>query len=280
MKNLLGVVLIVTTSFSAFTQGRVDGFLKGKGNLDIAVGTNVELNERFYAGNNLIDLSRTIVSANTFFAYGIANNLDVNVSIPFVSVNVVENNLQDVALFLKYQFTQLKLADGKKGKINFLIAGGFSSNITNYETEGGSAIGQQAKVLDIRPVIHYQTNSGFFTTLQGGYNYKFDPVPDAAVFAAKIGLAKANWYADLWYDGQIGRGGLDYLGIPAPASFRELGVDYHKIGGTFYKPVKERLGIYGGASYVLDGRNISKGIGFSLGLVFKPNVKRKNKSKE
>lgn len=275
MRNLLGVVLFLTISFSALTQGRVDGFLKGKGNLDIALGANVELNGKFYAGNNLISLPRTIVSANAFFAYGIANNLDVNLSIPFISVNGVENNLQDVALFLKYQFAQIKIADAQKGKINFLLAGGFSSNITNYETEGGSAIGQQAKVLDIRPVIHYQANSGFFATIQGGYNYKFDPVPDAVVFAAKIGLAKANWYADIWYDGQIGIGGLDYQGTPAPASFRELGVDYHKIGGTFYKPINDMLGMYGGASYVLNGRNISKGVGFSLGLVFKPNVKRK-----
>lgn len=279
--NKITIILFLTLNTAiSIGQGRVDGFLKGKRNLDIALGANVELNPKFYAGYNLIDLPRTIVSANAFFAYGITNNLDVNLSIPFISVNGVENNIQDIALFLKFQYAQLKIADGKKGKINFLIAGGFSSNITNYRTEGGSAIGQQAKVLDIRPVIHYQANSGFFATIQGGYNYKFDPVPNATVFAAKFGLARATWYADIWYDGQIGIGGTDYLGAPSLSTFRHLGVDYHKIGGTFYKPINDKLGIYGGASYMLAGRNISKGVGLSLGLVFKPNIKRKKITEE
>lgn len=280
MRILLGILLVLAFSGEGFSQGRVDGFLKGKGNLDIALGVNAELNGKFYAGKNLIDLPRAIISANAFFAYGITNNLDVNLSIPFISVNGVENNIQDIALFLKFQYAQIKLDNSKKGNINLLLAGGFSSNITNYQTEGGSAIGQQAKTIDIRPVIHYQANSGFFATFQGGYNYKFDPVPNAVVFASKFGLAKANWYADIWYDGQIGIGGLDYQGTPIPASFRELGVDYHILGGTFYKPINEKLGIYGGASYVLAGRNISKGIGLSLGLVFKPDIKRNKTTEE
>ena len=285
MKLIVIAVFIISTLLS-FGQGRVDGFLKGKGHLDIALGSNFEANPNYYAGTNLIALQRNIFSASAFFAYGITNKLDVNLSIPYVNVNGVEAGIQDPAVFLKYKLFSAPLyhirtsveQDGlrmKEGaKLHLLLAGGFSSNLTDYQTGGGNALGQQAKTIDIRPVIHLtDIPFGVFVTLQAGYNYKFDPVPHAIPFAAKIGIAKAKWYADLWYDGQHGIGGFDYQGIPSPPSFRELGVSYHKIGGTFYKPINQKLGWYAGLSYTLAGRNFSKGIAGNLGLVYKPDLK-------
>lgn len=285
--KVLPIVLFVLLSTFSFGQGRVDGFFKGKGNLDIALGSNFEANPNYYAGTNLISLQRNILSASAFFAYGITNKLDVNLSIPYVNVNGVEAGIQDPAIFLKYKLfsgnlyhiadpvEQDRIRTNKGAKFHLLLAGGFSSNLTNYQTGGGSAIGQQAKTIDIRPVIHItDLPFGVFITIQAGYNYKFDPVPHAIPFATKIGFAKANWYADLWYDGQHGIGGFDYQGSPSPPSFRELGVSYHKIGGTFYKPFNQKLGWYAGASYMLAGRNISKGVGASIGLVYKPELKK------
>ncbi|MFK8037830.1 MAG: hypothetical protein AB8B74_06040 [Crocinitomicaceae bacterium] len=269
--KLIAITFLMITSWS-FGQGRVDGFFKGKGNLDIALGSNFEANPNYYAGTKLIKLQRNVLSASAFFAYGITNKLDVNVSIPYVNVNGVEAGIQDPALFLKYKITSVAIASSLK--LDVILAGGFSSNITDYQTGGGSALGQQAKTIDIRPVINVLHNSGVFATFQGGYNYKFDPVPHAIPFAAKIGMAKANWYADIWYDGQHGIGGFDYQGTPSPPSFRELGVSYHKIGGTFYKPINQKLGWFAGLSYVLTGRNFSKGFGGNVGLVYKPNLKK------
>jgi hypothetical protein len=277
MKSLVTVIAVFSFVQLSFSQGRVDGFLKGKGNLDVALGANYETNPNYYAGKNLIALERTILSANAFFAYGFTDKFDMNLSVPYVNVkygNNTEKDIQDVALYLKYQYASIKLRNGDAGKLNLIIAGGYSSNITDYQTGGGSAIGQQAKTIDIRPVIHYQSNSGIFVTAQGGYNYKFDPVPNAVPFAMKVGLAKAKWYADVWFDGQHGIGGFDYQGNPSPPSFRELGVSYYKIGGTFYTPLGKSMGVYGGASYMLAGRNISKGVGFSLGMVFKFKVSK------
>ena len=268
--------LLLLVSTASIGQGRVDGFFKGKGNLDIALSSNFEVNPKYYAGTNLINLSRNILSVSAFAAYGITNNLDVNVSIPFVSVNGVESSIQDPALFLKYDIGNLRITPAMS--VDFILAGGFSSNVTNYQTGGGSALGQQAKTIDIRPVLHFSFDripfAGSFLTLQGGYNYKFDPVPSAYVFAAKFGIAKANWYADIWYDSQYGIGGFDYQGTPAPPSFRELGVSYHKIGGTFYKPINQKTGWFAGASYALAGRNFSKGFGGNVGVVLKPDLKK------
>jgi len=275
MKILL-IILIILFPYLSFGQGRVDGFFKGKGNLDIAIGATYETAPKYYAGTNLIEsgLGRDVFSTSAFVAYGITNKLDINLSIPYVNVNGSVGGVQDPAVFIKYKLLQLTNVHPDI-VVDLIMAGGFSSNITDYQTGGLNALGQQAKVIDIRPVLQIMNvTHGVFLTLQGGYNYKFDPVPSAAVFAVKLGIAKAKWYADIWYDMQNGIGGFDYLGTPAPPSFRQLGVSFQKVGGTFYKPINNKMGAFAGLSYVLTGRNMSKGFGANLGVVFKPDLKK------
>jgi hypothetical protein len=252
--------LLFTTGL--FAQGRVDGFFKGKGNLDVVLGGGYESNPNYFAGTDKIILQRNVTIYNAFLAYGITDKLDVNISLPYVDVNGVESDFQDYALFLKYKVFE------KKGW-NISLASGFSSNIIDYQTEGGNAIGQKAKTIDGRLVVHYFASNGIFFTAQGGYSYKKDPVPSSIPLTLKVGLAKAKYYVDVWYDFQHGIGGFDYRGNPSPSTFRTLGVSYHKVGGTFYKPIFKHLGAYLGASYILAGRNISQGLGVNAGIVLK-----------
>ena len=256
-------------SFEGIAQGRVDGFFKGKGNLDLVLGGGYESNPNYFAGTNKVALQRTVTIYNTFLAYGITDKLDVNVSLPYVDVNGVESDFQDYSIFLKH-----KVYDKKRWTIS--LAGGFSSNVGDYQTEGGNAIGQKAKTVDGRLVVHHFAKNGIFFTGQTGYSYKGDPVPNSIPLTIKTGLAKSKYYFDVWYDFQHGIGGLDYRGTPTPATFRQLGVSYHKIGGTFYKPIFKHLGAYVGASYVLVGRNVSQGFGVNGGLVLKYSKKKSN----
>ncbi|RFC54072.1 hypothetical protein [Brumimicrobium aurantiacum] len=166
---------------------------------------------------------------------------------------------------MKYLIAQKRL---EKGVLSFSLAGGYSSNLADYQVGGVDAIGQQAKILDIRPVLHYQ-NGAWFATAQFAYNYKFDPVPNATNASLKVGKATATYYFDFWYENMYTSGGFDYKGTPAPPSFRELGVSYHKVGGTFYKPLGQRFGSYLSAAYVLSGRNIGQGPIVNIGFVFK-----------
>lgn len=262
--SLLIVSLLITSQFLG--QGRVDGFIKGKGDLDLVLGGSFEINKKYFAGTTKINLTRDIRLASVFVAYGITNKLEVNFSLPYVNVNGAVKGIQDPAIFFKYKYFERK---GGVLKTDFILAAGFSSNITKYQTEGGSALGQQAKVIDIRPVFQIYLPKSLFFTIQTGYSYKFSPVPNSVPLAVKFGIAKAKLYIDVWYEYQYSFGGLDYRGTPVPSTFRELGVDYHKIGGTIYKPIGERLGAFLGASYVLLGRNVSQGFGINLGVVFK-----------
>jgi hypothetical protein len=43
-------------------------------------------------------------------------------------------------------------------------------------------------------------------------------------------------------------------------SFTQLGVDFVKAGGKYYKPIGTRFGVVGEASYVLSGRNVDQAV--------------------
>ncbi|MEX1003167.1 MAG: hypothetical protein WDZ35_13700 [Crocinitomicaceae bacterium] len=249
----------------AFSQGRVDGFLKGEGNIDLVLGGGYEIAGKYYAGTNKIDLGRAIANVNLFIAAGLTDRIDLNLSIPYVMISNTRS-IQDGALFLKMKIVEKEMWDGV---LSGIMAAGVSTYLANYQTEGFSAIGQQATTIDFRPLLHYQHNTGWFATLQFPYIYKFNPVPTAINPSLKVGRAHANYYFDIWYEHQTSFGGRDYQGTPAPTTFRELGVDFHKLGGTFYLPLFDRLGTFAGVSYVLSGRNIGKGFGLNAGIVLK-----------
>lgn len=266
MKNTLLVCSIVFIIYSSFlsAQGRVDGFYKGKGNIELALGGGTEFASHYFAGNNRIDLSRTISNVSLTVGTGLFNRLDLYLNIPYVSIGEV-SSVQDGSVFLKYLIAKQELT---KGELSFSIAGGYSSNLADYKTGGINAIGQRAKVMDVRPLVHYQVG-GWFATLQFAYNYKFDPVPNATNGSIKVGKATAKYYFDVWYENQHTFGGFDYQGTPSPPSFRELGVSYHKVGGTYYIPIGKRFGFYTGVAFVLSGRNIGQGPIVNIGFVMK-----------
>lgn len=262
--NVLIVVYSILVAIDGNCQGRVDGFYKGKGMIEVGLGGGIEFDNAFFAGTNKINLSREIRSASLFIGTGLTEKLDLYINIPYVSIGNAQS-VQDGSVFLKYQILKKDVANGK---LSFSLASGFSGNLSNYQTSGVDAIGQQARVIDIRPLVHYELN-GWFATLQYAYNYKFDPVPSAVTGSLKLGYAASKFYLDVWYENQITKGGFDYLGTPTPPSFRELGVNFNRIGATYYRPFGKRIGAYTGTYYTLNGRNIGQGPYISLGFILK-----------
>ncbi len=259
--------LLMVVGENTYSQGSVDGFYKGRGNIDFVLSGGVEFADKYYAGKNLIGVSRNIYNSNLFIAAGLTNDIDLNMSLPYVAIND-ERSIQDGSINLKSKLFQQNI---NNGTLTGSISLGYSKNLALYQTEGLNAIGQRAKVIDVRPFLHYYLENGWFGTLQVAYDYKFDPVPNAYNASIKIGRVTSKNYFDIWYDYQASDGGLDYRGITEPSTFRELGVDYNKVGATFYRRVSKSVGVSAGTFYVLNGRNIGKGIGANIGLVFKFN---------
>ena len=247
-----------------FAQGTIDGFYRGKGSATIVLGGAYKKGTAYFAGNEKLDIDREEFYVNLFGAFGITDRFDVQVSLPYSEIGP-NQSFQDIQFFAKYAFFQQKK---HATTLQLTAALGFSTPISNYAIGGLNDIGQQATIVEPKVMWHYQYDSGWFATLQAGYAFKFDEVPDALPATLKLGKASHTWYFDGYYDSQYSFGGIDYRGTPRPQNFKEFAVHYHKIGGTVYKPFFRNFGIYVSASYVFSGRNIFQGPGYGYGLVY------------
>jgi len=256
------IVKFLTTAMLALvlcaTNAQVDGFNKGKGNLDLVLSANYEQGLGYFLADGAIALERTRISAAFFAAFGITEDLDVQFSLPFINVNNV-SGLQDGQLFLKWLPLKAPLGNGK---LSFGAALGCSFPVSDYGTEGINAIGQQAKSIIPMGVLQYTAVSGWFTSLVGGQQIVQAPTPDALIGTYRLGHFGAKHYAEAYVQAQRACGGKDYRGTgeQAPSTFKELGVDLWRVGGKYYKPIGNRVGVVAEASYVLAGRNVDKAL--------------------
>jgi hypothetical protein len=263
MKTLL--FCIISFSFLGNSQGLLDGYLKGKKNLDLAFSAVYQTSSTFYAGTNRIELSRNIFSIGAFAAYGLTDKWDVVVNLPLIN-----GQLQDGAIGTKYQLVKTKIG-GKQ--LSILPALTFSTPLSNYNTENSQAVGQRATVMSPRLIVQQNLPFGLFIQLQSGYNYALSPVASSVPFSAKIGGGFGKLYVDVWYDYQQGFGDKDYLGAIPYSSFREFVVNHNRIGGVFYYSLKEKTGVFLNYSYTINGRNTAEALGIGAGVVLKFKTK-------
>jgi len=259
MSKLLLVILFYPLSL--FSQGPVDGFFKGKGNLDVALSGAFQYSEKFYAGFNTITYPRTLSSVSLFGEYGITHNFDVIANFPLIN-----GQFQDASFFVKYGLP-FNFCDADS-PFHILPALGISFPISNYETQSGQAIGQRAVQIQPKLILQYQLKHGFFIQAQGGYNYSLDPVPSSIPISAKLGFSKNKIYTDIWFDYQKGLGDIEWMG-GASQDFRTLYVTYTKVGGVFYYALRPKVGIFVNGSYILSGINLGKSFTIGAGFVYK-----------
>ena len=172
---------------------------------------------------------------------------------------------QDIRFLLKSKIKEYTL---DSGTLTLGVATGVSTPFSNYKSGGLFAIGQRATIIESRAISQLNFNNGWFTALQTGYSYKFANTPNSIPVIFKAGLATSKYYFDVFYDYQHSLGGIDYLGTPSPQNFEELGVDFHKVGGSIYYSFFKEFGAIVNASYILGGRNTFQGTSLGLGLVY------------
>lgn len=248
--------------------------------MDLALSTTFEQGTGFYAGEELIDLTRTKFAASIFAARGLTKDLDVILSIPYVNISG-SGGFQDIAFWLKWAPIQTQL--GQKWKMSLVAAGGISTPMSDYNTETVSAIGQQATVLMPMGLAQFQhNNSGFFFNLSSGYHFKTEPTPDLVPFTFKAGLAKTKYYLEVYYDVGVSQGGKDYRGQGdlAADSFTELGASWTILGAKYYKPLNDRHGFSCEAFKTLSGRNYDDSFGIAASFIWKMPAKMKVKDEQ
>ena len=265
------MLCFIVTASSTLAQGPVDGYFKGKGNLDLAFSAAYQQSDIFFMGDVETSYPRKLTSLSLFGEYGITKNLDVIGNIP-----VINGALQDLGFYIKYGLP-LK-TNGKDFPLSVIPAVGISSPITKYPTQTGQAIGQRATQIQPKLVLQLNTGFGLFIQAQGAYNYVVEPVPSSIPVSAKIGYSTGKLYTDIWFDYQKGLGTVDWTG-GSGQDFRTLNVSYQKVGGVIYYGLKPRVGIFVNGSYILTGRNIGKAFSVGAGFVYKFDfIQESNKS--
>lgn len=251
-------------SLNGMAQGAISGFYNAKGSTTLVLGVGFEDSKNYFIGREKSDLSRNLYSISIFGIYGISDRFNLQAALPYLSSGE-QSGLQDAQVFIKYKTAAWQR---ETSKLELSFGAGFSTNVSNYRLGGLNDLGQRAKILDTRALLHYQQNSGWFANVQSGFSFKFEEVPNSFPFTFKFGKASAKSYFDFWYDFQYAFGGIDYRGTPFPQNFREFGVTFHKVGGTYHFPLSKKSGIYISPSYTISGRNVFQGFAYHAGFTY------------
>lgn len=245
--NLVGILIFSFSIQSSLAQGPLDGYFKGKNILDVAVSLGAQGATTYTGANGKFDYGRTLFMGSIFAEYGITDRLDVVATLAFIT-----EQFQDAGLYVK-----AKLIDANLGGRPFTLAPGigFSTPVSNYNTEIKNAIGQRASLVHGHLIAQSALFGNFSLQVQGAYHYSIETVPSSYTFSSKLIYSKNSWYFDAWYEYQKGQGDKSLFGTIPYTSFREFFVDYNRIGGVIYRGLDKGWGVFVNASQILNGQN-------------------------
>jgi hypothetical protein len=284
MKQII-LILFLTALNLTFAQGPIDGYLKGKGNLDVAIGMSFSRANEYYGANNQVyDLPYSAEMLNFFAQYGLGKKIDAVISLPFI-FGKEEKNFQDLGLHLKYKPIEINFKNGTTW--SQLFSAGFSFPASDYRPDVTGALGQRAKRIPLRFISQLKFENGLFFNFTGAYHFRLDELSQETVsmviednpdfklqspsnhysLVGRIGLATSKHFIEIFTEYQKTLGGVDYEeGDVKPSQL--YGVDFLKIGGTYYFGMQEN-GIAVNASFIPTfrrniGNIVSVGISFII----------------
>lgn len=279
--NLTSITILFSSLLfidTANSQSLADCFMKGKGNGSLVLSYSREQYDEFYFGTERMDAPPpfggeiTTQSVSLYGIYGLTDNMDIIVNLPFIAAqganeepdapNQDVDGLQDIAVFLKWRPLYVET---ESGNFSFLGAAGIATPLSDYEADAVLSIGNRSTRVDGRLMTQYFMNNGLFIDLQAGYSIRSNNVPNATVFAGKIGYAGKNFYVDVWSETQISDSDAPDIG---EAPFNETRVNYTQVGISGYVPITSALGVSVGVGRFVSGRNVGLSTRVSGGLVY------------
>ncbi|MCB0640594.1 MAG: hypothetical protein KDC44_03105 [Phaeodactylibacter sp.] len=253
------MVLLLAGVGNVAGQGAIDGFLKGKGNTDIALTYSHEHYDIYYFGQEEQELSTTIQSLNFFATGGINEAADWVLALPYLWLDSLNRSVQDAIVAIKYRNRRLETAQGSWDVITSV---GFSFPVGNYPS---GPLGLRAIVFQPRLLTQYKDDNGFFFNIQSGLDFRVTPSSQFGIpVISRLGYAGTHIYFDAW---------VDFFGTIEPGVDTQIGAGegavWWKVGGTVYAPIGQHIGVFAGFAQYLSGRNIGKATRFNIGAVGK-----------
>ncbi|MCS7037331.1 MAG: hypothetical protein RMJ33_06935 [Saprospiraceae bacterium] len=280
---LLSLCLLTHTLHA---QGPLDGYLKGKGVLDVVPSFSFNSARQFWGAEGLrYDEGFRGNTLALFAEYGLTERLDAVATAAYVFTQT-QSGLQDGSLHLKYRPVYRPM--GKAGHLGLLLGAGASFPLARYNVVAAGALGQRAVALPLRLIAQWDTPLGLFFNLTGGYHWRIDRLAAADVEAIRrvrpafqptepssfytallrVGFPAARYYLDAWFEYQHTPGGSNYT--PGVSDLPQAyGVSFAQVGGTAYYSENGRLGFIFSGAYMLGGRNTAQMLRLTAGMAFR-----------
>lgn len=179
----------------------------------------------------------------------------------------IEMNVNFRMVFKKYKSSYLTVCSGL----------GFSAPLTNYSEQGIIALGHGVTTVNPFAIVQYKIKKGWFA--EGLYARSFKEtrddytIPDANIFNFKVGYAKSKWYTDARLTIQNSEKGndifsQDFFDRGGLSAFANNRVNFTNLSANVYYQLNKNMGISSLLTQTLDGRNVRKEQGFSIGFVY------------
>ena len=281
----------------SFSQNAVSGFFNKKGQLDVATNLTYKSGRELFAGKEKIAIVPSEFEAintqivNLFADYSFKDWLTLTVNIPYVYVynknnipdpvnnKATQQGFQDIEVYSNFRLVFKKYNSGY-----FTTSAGlsFTTPLSKYKEQGIISIGNGATTLNPFFVLQYKFKKGLFFETFYSHSFKksrFEfKVPDADLYNLKIGYAQTKFYGDIRLTIQNSVNGTDifseeFWAQGGLASFPNNKVNFTNLSVNLYYPITNKIGISTLLTQTLDGRNVRKEKGFSLGLVYRMNNK-------
>ncbi len=233
-------------------------------------------------------------------AYGITNNLNVLVGVPYVwtkasagTLHAVDG-LQDLSLFVKWK--PLTKTFGKN-QFSLITVGGFSTPLSNYVIDYlPLAIGLGSTNLTARGIIDYRRGN-FTATGSAAYIWRsnvdidrpayFDTeqhntteveMPNVAFYQLRTGYRGHYLIAEALLTNMTTLGGFDITKNNMP--FPSNRMNSTSVGGYVKYTIKKikELSLIGSANFVVAGRNVGQSTTYGAGIYYAFYVGKKTKS--
>lgn len=276
----------------SFCQYAVSGFFNPKEKLVLASNFTYKNGKQLFAGKDLIaivppefgTIDTQIV--NLFGSYSFKDWMYVTANIPYLYIynknnapdpvtnkpsqqgfQDIEMNINFRLVFKKYEKSYLTVSSGL----------GFSTPLSNYTEQGIIALGHGVTTANPFAIVQYKIKRGWFAEGLVARSFKETrdnySIPDANIFNVKIGYAKLKLYTDVKLIIQNSEKGNDifsdeFFAQGGLSAFANNRVNFTNLSATLYYQLNKNFGISTLATQTIDGRNVRKEKGFSIGLVY------------